>query len=244
MSRNINVPTLSAAEAAARGVPNLGRPDSSYGNVSQYQALGHSWYDGLTFSLRRRFAGWTSARVSYTFSKALDDAGNAFFFTPQDNADPEDEKGRGDNDQRHRLVLSGTLEVPAASTGASALRRFAAGFGLGGVYTYGSPLPFNIVTGADRNNDTTVNDRPVDVARNTGVGFDFSSLDLRLSKRVAVTDRVRLNVLVEAFNVLNRPNYQLPNNTFGTGAEPRPGFGRPTAAADPRQIQFGLRLDF
>ena len=44
--------------------------------------------------------------------------------------------------------------------------------------------------------------------------------------------------------MLNRANYQLPNNTYGTGTQPRPGFGQPTAAADPRQIQLGLRVDF
>jgi hypothetical protein len=44
--------------------------------------------------------------------------------------------------------------------------------------------------------------------------------------------------------VLNRANLQLPNNVYGTGPTPRPGFGQPTAAADPRQIQFGLRLSF
>ena len=45
-------------------------------------------------------------------------------------------------------------------------------------------------------------------------------------------------------NIFNRPNFQLPNGTFGTGATPNANFGRPTAAADPRQIQFGLRLSF
>ncbi len=44
--------------------------------------------------------------------------------------------------------------------------------------------------------------------------------------------------------MLNRANLQLPNNVFGMGATPPPAFGRATAAADPRQIQFGLRLNF
>jgi hypothetical protein len=244
MSRNVNVPTLTAAEAAAQGIPNLGRPDPRHGNVSEYQSLGHSWYDGLTVSLRRRYRSSVSARLSYTYSKGLDDAGNAFFFTPQDNARPEGEKGLADNDQRHRLAFSGTVEVPGATDGASAFRRFAAGWSLGWVYTYGSELPFNILAGADLNADTNTNDRPPGVGRNTGVGFDFSSLDLRLAKRIALSGDVRVHLLVEAFNVLNRPNYQLPNNTYGTGAQPRPGFGQPTAAADPRQIQLGLRVDF
>ena len=68
MSRNVNVPTLSAADAAAQGVPNLGRPDPRHGNVSQYQSLGNSWYDGLTVSLRRRYRSSVSARLSYTYS--------------------------------------------------------------------------------------------------------------------------------------------------------------------------------
>jgi hypothetical protein len=244
VSRNVNVPTLTAAQAAAAGIPNLGRPDPEYGNISQYQSIGRSWYDGVTLSLRRRFSGFLSGRLSYAYGKALDDAGNAFFFTPQDNANPGDDKGRSDNDQRHRLAVSGTIEVPRAGSGASAVRRLVAGFELGWIYTYGSPLPFNIQTGADRNADTNVNDRPEGVGRNTGVGFSFSSLDLRVSKRIAVTERFRLELLADAFNALNHANYQLPNNVIGPGPTPRPGYGLPTAAADPRQIQLGLRASF
>jgi hypothetical protein len=51
--------------------------------------------------------------------------------------------------------------------------------------------------------------------------------------------------MAEGFNVLNRANLQLPNNTFNP-ANPATlvSFGRPTAADSPRQIQFGLRLNF
>src|SRR6185295_1769427 len=85
MSRNINVPTLTAAQANTLGVPNLGRPNPNFGNISQYQSIGDSWFNGLTLSLGTRNAAWGSARASYTLSRALDDAGNAFFQTPQDN---------------------------------------------------------------------------------------------------------------------------------------------------------------
>ncbi len=37
MSHNVNVPTLTPAQAAAAGIANLGRPDPRYGNVSQYR---------------------------------------------------------------------------------------------------------------------------------------------------------------------------------------------------------------
>ena len=70
MSRNINVPTLTAAQAAALGVANLGRPNPAFGNISQYEALGDAWFDGLTLSLDTRHAAWGGVRVSYTLSKA------------------------------------------------------------------------------------------------------------------------------------------------------------------------------
>jgi hypothetical protein len=112
------------------------------------------------------------------------------------------------------------------------------------IFRYGSALPFNIVTGNDRNNDSNANDRPLGVGRNTGRGFNFASFDLRLSRRIRLTERFGMEVIAEGFNLFNRANYQLPNNTFGSGTTPPAAFGRPTAAADPRQIQFGLRLSF
>ncbi len=118
------------------------------------------------------------------------------------------------------------------------------GLQLSYIFTYASALPFNIQPGSDRNFDTNFNDRPVGFARNAGTGFDFASLDLRLSKRFRVTERLAIEVLAESFNTLNRTNFQLPNNTFGPGVEPLPSFRRPNAAGDPRQIQFGLRVSY
>jgi carboxypeptidase family protein/TonB-dependent receptor-like protein len=231
LTHNVNVPTLTAAEAAARGIGNLGRPDPQWANISRYESAGTSSYDGITLSLRRRLAGWASGRVSYTWSKAYDDAGNAFFFSPQDNVDIHGEWGPSDNDQRHRLVVSGTAEVRKN------LR-------LAGVLSYGSALPYNVTTGGDRNNDTNNNDRPIGVGRNSGRGFAFASLDLRVSRVFAVRSRARVEAIVEGFNVLNRANLQLPNGVFGPGPAPRASFGQATGAADPRQIQFGLRASF
>ncbi|HKS27996.1 MAG TPA: TonB-dependent receptor [Pyrinomonadaceae bacterium] len=243
MSRNVNVPTLSAAEATRLGVPNLGRPDSRFANVSRFESAGHSYYDGLTVSLNRRLQKWSSVRFSYTYSKAIDDSGNFFFSTPQNNFDIRDDRGLSDNDQRHRLTLSGTLEAPGGKDG-SGFSRVMRGFQLSYIFTYASPLPFNIQTGTDRNNDTTVNDRPAGVGRNTGRGFDFASLDLRLSRKLLFKERFQLEMIVEAFNVLNRANLQLPNNIFGIGQTPLPAFRQPTATADPRQLQLGLRFSF
>lgn len=182
-----------------------------------------------------------STRVSYTLSKAIDNVGNFFFSSPQNNFDLRDDRGLSDNDQRHRLAVSGTLQGPGERKGSIAGRMFG-GFILSYVFTYASATPFNLQAGTDLNRDTTNNDRPLGVGRNTGRGFNFASIDLRLARRIRIGDRYALELLAEGFNILNRSNFGVPNNIFGTGQTPRPGFGSPTAAFDARQFQFGMKL--
>jgi hypothetical protein len=220
MSRNVNVPTTTDPS-----VPNLGRPDPRFANNGQFQSIGDSWYDGVTLAVTKRPVPWGSFRLSYTFSKGLDTSGNFFFSQPQDANDIAAERGRSDNDQRHRLSISGTLDGK--------------GWLFSYIFTYASALPFNIQLPNDRNGDTNFNDRPAGVGRNTGNGFDDRSLDLRLSRKFAVTRDVSVEAIVDAFNVLNRANYQVPNNIITS-----PTFGQPTAVSDPRQLQFGLRVLF
>jgi len=239
LSRNVNVPAV----PASAGIPNLGRPDPNWGNISRFESSGRSDYDGMVVSFNKRAARWANLRVSYTLSKTIDDAGNFFFSSVQDNFNIRDDRGLSDNDQRHRLVVSGSLEAPQDGK-TSGFERALRGFQLGYIFTYGSRLPFNVLLGNDRNVDTNNNDRPVGVGRNTGRGFDFASLDLRLSRTFRITERVGLQLLAEGFNVLNRANFGVPNNTFGSGVQPLPAFGQPTAAFDPRQFQFGMKVSF
>jgi hypothetical protein len=249
MSRNVNVPTLTAAQAAALGVANLGRPNPAYGNISQYDALGDAWFNGLTLALETRRAPWGGVRVSYTLSKSEDDAGNAFFQTPQIQNDILADKGPSDNDQRHRLVVSGTV----GDGSSAALRHAFGGMQIGWVYSYGTALPFNIVTGADNNNDTTVNDRPDGIGRNAGRLPCFgdltqtcgsATLDMRLSRTLSFSSTNRLDLIVEGFNLFNRANVVNVNNTIGNGATPSATFRQVTAVGDMRQLQLGVRWSF
>jgi hypothetical protein len=238
LSRNVNVPTV----PASAGIANLGRPDPNWGNIARYESSGRSDYNGMVVSFNKHASSWASVRASYTLSKTIDNAGNFFFSTPQNNFDLSDEKGLSDNDQRHRLVVSGTFETPRASA-KKALRPFR-GFQVSYIFTYASRLPFNVVLGSDRNFDTNNNDRPLGVGRNTGRGFDFASFDLRVRHRLNISERLKLDVLAEGFNLFNRSNFAVPNNTFGGGVTPNANFGQPTAAFDSRQFQFGLKLSF
>ena len=232
LSRNVNVPTLSAAQAAALGIPNLGRPDSRYGNVSRYEGSGDSYYNGLLVSAQYRVARRASVRLSYNLSKAIDDFGNAFFSGPQDNNNLRDDRGLSDNDQRHRVTVAGVLTSPFTHA-------LARNWELSPLFLYTSQLPFNILLGSDRNNDTNTNDRPVGVGRNTGRGFGYASLDVRLSRVFHLTERISLQGIAEVFNSLNHTNRAVPNGTITA-----PTFGQATSVYDPRQIQFALRLSF
>lgn len=244
LSRNANVPTLPASEAAARGIPNLGRPDPRFGNVSRYESSGDAYYNGFLLSLNHRAARWLDLHVAYNYSKTIDDIGNFFFSAPQNNFNLRDDRGLSDNDQRHRLTLMAVLEPPVRG-GSPVVRTLLGGWQLSPMLVYTSPLPFNVQLNFDRNNDTNLNDRPVGVGRNTGAGFDFASLDVRLSRFFHVTERLQLQALLESFNTLNRANWALPNNTIGSGiGAPLPSFGKPTSVYDPRQLQLGLRVTF
>jgi hypothetical protein len=242
-SINQNVPTCSAS-----GVNNGCRPNPQYGNNSQYSSAGDSQYDGLSVSFAQRPTEWGSLRISYTYSKALDDVGEFFFSSPVNNFNIWQDWARSDDDQRHRVAFDATLHSPTvkANTG---WQRVMHGFRLSGILAYYSPLPFNITTGANTVQGTAA--RPVVnggfIGRNTGTGFDFFSLNARLSRTFPLGERLRLEAMAEAFNILNHRNNLIPNGTFGKGMypdDPLPSFGHPSAVGDPRSIQLALRVTF
>jgi hypothetical protein len=240
MQRNVNAPTLTPAQAAAAGIPNLGRPNPAFGNIGRYESIGDAWFHGFTASIETRPAWWGTARASYTLSRAEDTGGNAFFSAPQDNGNVAAERGPSDNDQTHRLVISGTIGS-AGEAGAGGWWR---GVQLGYVVSFATGVPFNVVAGSDLNNDTTNNDRPRGVSRNSARQPSTATVDVRVSRRFVTGRRHRLEALIEAFNIFNRTNILAVNNTFGTGTVPLASFGQPTLAGDPRQIQAGIRWTF
>src|SRR5207237_7994700 len=141
---------------APAGVANLGRPDPNFGNISRSESSGDSYYNAMVAAYNQRLRKWASLRVSYTFSKAIDDTGNFFFSTPQDNFNLRDDRGLSDNDQRHRLTLSGSFTAPKKIEN-NLIRKFFGGSEVSYIFTFASRLPFNIVTGSDRNGDTNNN---------------------------------------------------------------------------------------
>ena len=73
-------------------------------------------------------------------------------------------------------------------------------------------------------------------------------IDARVERTFHLAERFRLLASVDAFNILNHRNDQVPNAVFGSNAfVPGNGlstFGAPTAVGDPRQFQLGLKVNF
>jgi hypothetical protein len=85
------------------------------------------------------------------------------------------------------------------------------------------------------------------IPRNAGVGDAFFSMSLRVSRSFRLAGAVRLEALVEVFNLTNAVNEITRNTNFGTGAyptNPSSTYNQVTAVGDARSWQFGLRLRF
>lgn len=226
------------------------RPNRDFLRIIQYQTNGHSWYKALLVGVERRSGRGLHFGASYTLSRQERDVED-FGFQAQDMNDRAAEKARANNDRRHQLVVNLMWPLPG-------------GLQVGAVAQARSGLPWNITTGTDSNGDTITNDRP-DLAnpsgdprsaatysanftrrvgnlpRNFGTGPAFFTVDARVSKFVDL-GRSRIEVFVEAFNLLNRANLGLPTGNLRSST-----FGQPTAlatGATPRQVELGLRFDF
>jgi hypothetical protein len=88
------------------------------------------------------------------------------------------------------------------------------------------------------------------LARNFGLTHRYMSLDLRLARLVPIGERLRLELIAEGFNLFNRFNEAAASpfiddvRAFNERAGNGRYFSRPTATFDPRQFQFGLKLNF
>lgn len=243
ISINQNVPTCVAA-----GTNNGCRPNPGYANNGQYSSAAETTYHGLHLSFVQRPLRWGHYRVGYTLSKALNNVGEFFFSSPIDPFDLSKDWGRSDDDQRHRLVIAGSVNTPTGSADTS-WERLTHGFQVSTLVQWYSALPFNVTSGVTTIQGTT--GRPMVngqfIPRNAGVGSDFFSLGLRASRSFRLGSTLRAEGVVEAFNLTNRRNAITRNGNFGAGAYPTnpvPTFNQITAVGEPRTVQLAVRLRF
>ena len=85
------------------------------------------------------------------------------------------------------------------------------------------------------------------ISRNAGIGNDLFSVNARASRTLSLGERLRMEAIAEAFNLLNHRNNLTRNGVFGAGAyptSPAAAFHQVTAVSDPRGVQLALRFRF
>jgi hypothetical protein len=78
------------------------------------------------------------------------------------------------------------------------------------------------------------------LGRNTSREPGYVNFDLSLFRTVTITERIALQLRLEAFNAFNHVNYREPSSTNIVNAT----YGLITAAAPPRLAQISARLSF
>src|SRR5712691_2893791 len=150
--------TNSAANAAER-VPFVGLSPLLF----RLESSGNSIYNSLQATLKKDMSHGFQFLAAYTFAKSIDDAGDSLgaaiggtFGIPifgqvvyNDQNNVAAQRGVSDFDRTHRLVISGTWNLPgpehATSTTILKLRN---GWSISGIATLQSGLPFSILDSA------------------------------------------------------------------------------------------------
>jgi len=266
------------------------RPNCKYGSISDIFSGANSNYEGLVAQLNHRFSHHFSLRANYTFSHALDYGENNQTATVANNLlDPQDirqEYGNSIQNVPNRLVLNGVITSPWTFH-QTALKYLLNDFEISPSYAMQSGLPYNMTTsgtlstavaaGGNRSaigggiNGSNGTFRVPGIARNGFRQPATNVADLRISKRFSITDRAKLELYGESFNIVNHqnvtgvntlgytignagtsPNFTANTLTFNTAtANPTVSqFGATTATNSsnfqfaPRQIQLAARLQF
>jgi Carboxypeptidase regulatory-like domain/TonB dependent receptor-like, beta-barrel len=252
---------------------------SPFGSINAQTSDGNSTYHAMNVDLKKRFSHNFQFLASYTWSHSIDDSSDLqTLLLPQDNRNFGAERSDSLFDQRHRFVFSAIIVSPGKWNSGDGLHRFLSNFAFAPIFEASSGRPFNILSNQDTNNDqSNQTDRPSvlsdgtlcvagtpgcvglitggvftsgSLGRNFGLTHRFMSLDMRLSRTVRLSEKVRLELIAEGFNLFNRFNEGAASpfiddvKAFNQRAGNGRYYSRPTAAFDPRQFQFGLKLNF
>ena len=244
------------------GAPNSFDP--TYGLFLEADAKWSSNFDGMLVNFNQRPNSHIGFGASYTWSKSIDNGPNpSFVLIPQDPYVPAfgNERSVSSDDVRQRFVLNGTLYGPTHKN------VVINGFEFSLITTLETPHYFTIFSGEDTNGSAFATNQRVGIEpRNTFKGDDFQSVDVRITRTFAITERAHLQAIAEGFNMLNRENVRYFNTVYGavdfcpfnptaTGCgnstnpghllgSPNASFGTPRSVFNPRQLQLALRFTF
>lgn len=249
-------------------------PINPYADVNAQLSDANSSYNALNVEVKKRFGSNIQMLGSYTWSHSIDYSSDLqTLLKPQDNTNFRAEKSDSLFDQRHRFVYSAVFSSPDNWRTGSGFQKFLSGFSVAPIVEVSSGRPFNILAVGDANGDfQSTNERPnvrpdgtlcapiIDancgtfptsgnLGRNRGITHGFFSIDMRITRKIRFGERVSLDLIGEGFNLFNRFNEAAANPDYRVvnAFNQRIGgkyYSQPTAAFDPRQFQFGMKLNF
>jgi len=243
-------------------------------SIGQVQSKGTLDYNALQMKFQRRFANNFSFLNSYTWGKAIDlNSDNDGAVTLTNVYDPQYNRGPADYDITHTFSSSWVYEIPWARN------QYYGGWQLGGIMLIRGGLPLTVTqtqgvasTGTgnrpnrvcDGRLDNPTIDRWFDtscfvaVTEATGTYGDSGrgvirgpgsfNIDASLIKNTKI-GRFATEVRIEAFNVLNHPQFGNPNTTIGNAAVGTISamLSNPSCSlcgTTERQVQIGLKVRF
>jgi hypothetical protein len=245
------------------------RPFTNFARIIEFQSSASSRYNGATLELVKRFSHNWTARVAYTYSKVMDNKPDATAVVPgtddskyaQDPFNLNGDWAPGDNDARHRLVVSGFWALDFGRDNASPIVRFfTTGWSLSGIVTLQTGQPYSATINTDLNNDQNFsNDLAPGFARNSFRLPTLFSVDPRISKHIGIGP-VDVELIAEAFNVFNNKNVTSVRTTYYSlingqlvpqtvlanvpAQNPLLLFGTPTANLGSRILQLAAKVSF
>jgi hypothetical protein len=243
------------------------RSDPRYAHIYQIENGGRSWYNAAILQLRQPLTHGLALQMNYTFSHALDDVGNSPYGISLGSAnnDYAADKGSSASDQRQRATIDFAWR-PTLSSSSAPLRTLVNGWELSGIATMASARSATaliLMSGQQFSNTTP----DYDTALNGSGGWERvpfypvnslrmspeENLDARLARTISFGARMKLTMMFQAFNVLNR-QWTTGVNTVAFVAvngllKPVAGAGAPNASAvydtpTARHCEVALRLVF
>lgn len=204
------------------------RPFPAFVRIFQFESTSDSNYNGLSLELTKRFSHNFSIMNSYTWSHVIDNRPDATAVVPgtddgkmvYDPLNPALDRASGDNDVRNRYIFSGiwNLDGYTRNIGRYA-RAIVGGFELAGIFNAQSGQPYSALTSRDLNNDlNSRNERAPGTSRNQFNLPAIYTVDPRITKNIAITERARMQLIAEAFNLFNHQNITSVKNTLYSAA--------------------------